>query len=183
MSDLTDTFGEPTTIDTLNNDDAESVAGLVEVTHKTEDLFHQPVYVTRAAWDDSVAWAEDDTRRTGAHQDSDERLRKVLWRARVAINAIASRDLEQVEFPLWRISTEPCLRAWLSQMHLPLEVNATCPWPWSHAIAKDTCTRCGLHTYTLVETDIVPSRVDLKVIHSHNDDNQPVLVISLATEG
>ncbi|MFE6508064.1 hypothetical protein ACFVBP_10370 [Nocardioides sp. NPDC057764] len=183
MSALTATFGEPTTIDTLSTDDAESAAGVVEVTNKAQHLFQQPVYITREAWDDCVAWTEDDTRRTGAHQDPDERLQKVLWRTKVAVNSIANSDLEQVEFPLRRISTEPCLRAWLSQMHLPLEVNATCPWPWSHAITNDTCTRCGAHPYTLVDTDIVLPRADLKVVHSHNDDDQPVLVISLATEG
>lgn len=181
MSDLTDTFGEPTSIDTLTND--VETAALIDVNDKAKDLFKQPVYITREAWDDCVAWTNDDTRRTGANQDADQRLWKLLWRASVAINAVASRDLDEIGFPLFRISIEPSVFAWLSQMHLPLEVNATCPWPWSHAMANDTCTRCGLHSYTLVETDLVPSRVDLKAVHSHADDNQPVLVISLATEG
>lgn len=60
--------------------------------------FRWPVALTRAAWEDCVAWSKEDSRRQ-VHQDESGRLWDVLW---MAMNAIrrslggASQTLYQI---------------------------------------------------------------------------------------
>lgn len=47
--------------------------------------FALPVVITRAAWDEAVAWTASDTKETGAPQDETGRLWDVLWMASRAL--------------------------------------------------------------------------------------------------
>lgn len=77
---------------------------LVDVSQTAREAgFRWPVALTRAAWEDCVAWSEDDSRRQ-VHQDESGRLWDVLW---MAMNAIrrSSGGASQTLFQLYRV---PC---------------------------------------------------------------------------
>jgi hypothetical protein len=61
-----------------------------------------PVAFTRAAWDDCVAWTDEDSTRKGTLQDEDGRLWDALWMTRAAINR-GGRDLSEVVVDLYRV--------------------------------------------------------------------------------
>jgi len=71
--------------------------------------FIAPVWISRAVWDDCVAWADDDHERTGALQDEDGRLWDVLWMAARAVRKMQARhgdDWSQATFEVWRIARD-----------------------------------------------------------------------------
>lgn len=61
------------------------------------------VAVTRAAWEDCVAWDAADSARTGAVQDQDGRLQDVLWLASVAASGAAGSARVRVAFSVYRV--------------------------------------------------------------------------------
>lgn len=65
--------------------------------------FTCPVTLTRAAWEDCVAWDPGDSARTGAVQDEDGRLRDVLWLASVAASGAAGSARVRVAFSVYRV--------------------------------------------------------------------------------
>lgn len=82
---LTEVFGEPIHVYTR----AQAIAdeALIEV---PEDLareagFRVPVALTAAAWEDCVAWSEEDNSRKDTVQDEAGRLWDVLWMTRAEI--------------------------------------------------------------------------------------------------
>jgi Family of unknown function (DUF6573) len=75
---------------------------LVDVTPTAREAgFRWPVALTRAAWEDCVAWSEEDSRRQ-VHQDESGRLWDVLW---MAMNAIrrSSSGASQTLFRFYRV--------------------------------------------------------------------------------
>jgi len=75
---------------------------LVDVSQTAREAgFRWPVAMTRAAWEDCVAWSEDDSRRQ-VHQDESGRLWDVVW---MAMNAIrrSSGDGSQTLYQLYRV--------------------------------------------------------------------------------
>lgn len=75
---------------------------LVDVSQMAREAgFRWPVAMTRAAWEDCVAWSEDDSRRQ-VHQDESGRLWDVLW---MAMNAIrrSSGAASQTLYQLYRV--------------------------------------------------------------------------------
>ncbi len=76
-----------------------SNSGLVPVDRAIarEACFTVPVFLTRAAYDDCVAWADADTHRTGVPQEEEGRLWDVLWLAQAAV----------ADLPLWLELSDP----------------------------------------------------------------------------
>lgn len=68
----------------------------------TEAGFRFPVALTRAAWEDCVAWTEQDTETTGHPQDVEGRLWDVLTMARYGIRK-AGTGQSRVSFALYRV--------------------------------------------------------------------------------
>jgi hypothetical protein len=60
---------------------ADGTLVAVEADIAREAGFIVPVALTRAAWEDCVAWTDADTQNTGAYQDETGRLWDVLWMA------------------------------------------------------------------------------------------------------
>lgn len=70
-----------------------------------------PVALTRAAWEDCVAWSDQDSADTGAIQDEQGRLWDVLWMGRRA--AASAADAPRSRIALYRVprashDAEPC---------------------------------------------------------------------------
>lgn len=75
---------------------------LVDVTQTAREAgFQWPVALTRAAWEDCVAWSEEDGRRQ-VHQDESGRLWDVLWMGMHAIRRSSSSE-SQTLFRLYRV--------------------------------------------------------------------------------
>jgi len=76
-------FGEP--IHCYSRSDAMADGYLVDVSQTAAEVgFRVPVALTRAAWEDCVAWSDEDTERKGWPQDEAGRLWDVLYMARFA---------------------------------------------------------------------------------------------------
>ncbi|TAN03501.1 MAG: hypothetical protein EPN36_12100 [Rhodanobacteraceae bacterium] len=76
-------FGGP--VYSYSRADALDDGYLVDVTETAREAgFRYPVALTRAAWDDCVAWDDDDTKRKHWPQDEAGRLWDVLYMARFA---------------------------------------------------------------------------------------------------
>lgn len=97
------TFGE--VIHSYTRAQAIEDGYLVEVTATAKEAgFRWPVALTRAAWEDCVAWSDEDTRRKGVPQDEAGRLWDVLWMTRFAIRRRpGSADAPQVRVLLHRV--------------------------------------------------------------------------------
>mgnify|MGYP006952646302 FL=1 len=75
---------------------------LVDVSQTAREAgFRWPVVMTRAAWEDCVAWSEDDNRHQ-VYQDQSGRLWDVLWMAMTAIRRI-SDGASQTLYQLYRV--------------------------------------------------------------------------------
>jgi Family of unknown function (DUF6573) len=74
---------------------------LVDVSETAREAgFRWPVAMTCAAWQDCVAWSEDDNRRQ-VYQDESGRLWDVLWMAFVAIRS--ANGGTQMAYQLYRV--------------------------------------------------------------------------------
>jgi hypothetical protein len=103
-------FGE--VIDTPGRADMIELGALVPVPDKTarEAGIGVPVGLTRAAWEDCVAWTEADDARKHALQDEDGRLWDVLCMTRAVI--VRSRGESRAMVRLHRVPREgPGVRA------------------------------------------------------------------------
>ncbi len=86
---------------------------LVDVSETAREAgFRWPVAITQAAWEDCIAWTEDDNNHQ-VYQDESGRLWDVLWMALHAITS-ASANRSQMLYELYRVprdgkSTEPRL--------------------------------------------------------------------------
>lgn len=60
-----------------------------------------PVALTRAVWDDCVAWSEEDNERKGIGNDEAGRLWDVVWMTRAAMRRSADTDRARVQ--LYRV--------------------------------------------------------------------------------
>ena len=98
MNNVSDIFGE--VIHTYTRQQAIEDGYLIDVSHQAvEARFCYPVAMTRAVWEDCVAWSDDDSQRQ-AYQDEAGRFWDVLWMASRA--ALRSRG-ERVRFQLYRV--------------------------------------------------------------------------------
>lgn len=98
MNNVSDIFGE--VIHTYTRQQAIEDGYLVDVSHQAGEAgFRYPVAMTRAVWEDCVAWSDDDSQRQ-AYQDEAGRLWDVLWMASRA--ALRARG-ERVRFQLYRV--------------------------------------------------------------------------------
>jgi hypothetical protein len=78
---------------------------LVDVSQTAREAgFRWPVAMTRTAWEDCVAWSEEDSRRQ-VHQDESGRLWDVLWMAMNAIR-LSSGGASQTLYQLYRVSRD-----------------------------------------------------------------------------
>jgi hypothetical protein len=75
-----------------------------------EACFTVPLLLTRRAYDDCVAWSDDDTHRTGVPQDKEGRLWDVLWLAQSSATAqlpgwleLSDPGEESVAFSVYRV--------------------------------------------------------------------------------
>lgn len=100
--DISDLFGE--VIHTYTRAEAIADGYLVEADPgmARQAGLGAPVALTRAAWEDCVAWTEEDTRRQGTVQDADGRLWDVLWMAAAGIRR-ATTAASATRFPLMRV--------------------------------------------------------------------------------
>ena len=74
---------------------------LVDVTETAREAgFRWPVAITQAAWQDCVAWSDDDNHRQVC-QDESGRLWDTLWMAFVAIRG--ANGGSQMEYQLYRV--------------------------------------------------------------------------------
>ena len=79
-------FGAP--ISTYTRADAIDDGTLVDVsTTAAEAGFRVPVALTRALWEDAVAWEDADSKRKRTHQDEAGRLWDVVWMGFLAFRA------------------------------------------------------------------------------------------------
>jgi hypothetical protein len=79
---------------------------LVDVTETAREAgFKVPVALTRAVWEDCVAWDEADTKRHGVPQDESGRLWDVVWMAIQAVRSFTVRhpNADSVDFTLYRV--------------------------------------------------------------------------------
>lgn len=91
-------YGDP--IHTYTRQQATQDGHLVDVTETAKEAgFRFRVAMTRAAWEDCVAWTEDDSRRQ-VHQDEGGRLWDVLW---IAAQAAKRSNGDQLTFQLYRV--------------------------------------------------------------------------------
>ncbi|WP_200926181.1 DUF6573 family protein [Sphaerimonospora mesophila] len=99
--ELDDIFGE--VIHTYTRAQALADGTLVAVPERLarEAGLRAPVAITRAAWEDCVAWDDADNRRKGTIQDEDGRLWDVLWMAAAGIRR-APGSTSRISFPLYR---------------------------------------------------------------------------------
>ncbi|WP_456447980.1 DUF6573 family protein [Thiolapillus sp.] len=75
---------------------------LVDVSETAREAgFRWPVAITQAAWEDCIAWTEDDNNRQ-VYQDESGRLWDVLWMALHAITS-ASTNRSQMLYELYRV--------------------------------------------------------------------------------
>ncbi len=65
--------------------------------------FRCPVAITRAAWDDCVAWDATDNARKGTVQDEDGRLWDVAWMAGRELDRIRPEGPGPVPFTVYRV--------------------------------------------------------------------------------
>ncbi len=101
MTTSEDLFGE--VIHTYTRAQAIADGALIDVTDMAREAgFRVPVAVTRAAWEDCVAWTDWDSEDQGVHQDQDGRLWDVLWMAFIAIHGTAAGE-SQVVYHLYRV--------------------------------------------------------------------------------
>jgi len=101
--DLSDLFGEP--IDIITRADLLDDGQLVAVDEQTtrELGIRVPVALTRAAWEDCVAWDDEDTLRK-VPQDEGGRLRDVLVMARGAARRAARSSTDRpIAFTVLRV--------------------------------------------------------------------------------
>jgi len=76
---------------------------LVDVSEvAAEARFTVPVALTRALWEDCVAWADDDTKRQ-TYQDEAGRLWDVVYMASLAAQQAAARGLSEVCYSIYRV--------------------------------------------------------------------------------
>lgn len=108
-----------TPIHTYTRSQALSDGALVDVSEMaTEAGFRVPVALTRAVWEDSVAWTEVDSRRQTL-QDQVGRLWDVLWLASLA--AKRGRG-DRVTFELYRVPRDG-KTAGPKQTHLQMHIG------------------------------------------------------------
>lgn len=107
MSNPTKFFGEPISVYTMS--DAIADGAIVETGNLAKELFSWPVYMTKASYEDAVAWTDADSQNTGAHwQSQTGRLWDVLWMTLAAIKA-GGRNAggsDQLSVQLCRVSRE-----------------------------------------------------------------------------
>lgn len=96
---------------------AEAIAdgALIDVSATaTEAGYLIPVALTRAAWEDAVAWEESNT----AYQDVSGRLWDVLWMARLAAGRVG-HGMTRIAFEVLRVPNTPdALAPVLTTLHL-----------------------------------------------------------------
>ena len=108
MNDLSDILGDVIYSYTRAQAIADGV--LVDVTETAKEAgFRWPVAITRTAWEDCVAWSDEDSERQ-AHQDESGRLWDILSMAINAIRLAASnarkgvpQDPSLMLFELYRV--------------------------------------------------------------------------------
>lgn len=97
---LSDVFGDVIYAYTRAQALADGV--LVDVSETAREAgFRWPVAMTHAAWEDCVAWSEEDSRHQ-VHQDEAGRLWDVLWMAFCAIRGSAAGDGQMI-YSLYRV--------------------------------------------------------------------------------
>jgi len=97
---ITDLFGE--VIYRYTRAQAIEDGMLVDVSEMArESGFRWPVAMTCAAWQDCIAWSEDDSQNQ-VYQDESGRLWDVLWMAFNAIRSSTGGDT-QIEYRLYRV--------------------------------------------------------------------------------
>lgn len=85
-------------IDAYTREQALADGTLVDVTRTAREAgLTFPVAVTRAVWEDVVAWSEEDNRRKGAVQDEAGRLWDLAWMLRAAIRRAPAGDRVTVQ--------------------------------------------------------------------------------------
>lgn len=95
-------------------DRAEAIASGAQVEVPAELVqeagFAVSMTMTRAAWDDCVAWGDEDTDRTGAYQDESGRLWDVLYLAVRAFRRYRAAETQgrarPIPFQLYRVARD-----------------------------------------------------------------------------
>jgi len=96
-------FGDWDVFDGYSRADAVADGAPVEVPAAVaaEAGFTCPVALTRAGWEDCVAWDAADSARKGTIEDQDGRLRDVLWMASLAGRRLAAEV--RADFTVYRV--------------------------------------------------------------------------------
>lgn len=90
MNTVSEFFGD--TIHTYTRAQAIADGVLVDVTDTAREAgFRVPVALTRAVWEDCVAWSDEDSERQ-VYQDQSGRLWDVLWMACMAARGSTRQD-------------------------------------------------------------------------------------------
>lgn len=95
-------FDDVPVIHSYSRADMLADGNLIDVTATAKEAgFKFPTAITRAAWEDCVAWTDADAERTGCYQDVEGRLWDVLYMAMHA--AKACRGGDQIKVQLVRV--------------------------------------------------------------------------------
>ena len=111
-AELADFYGEP--IHTYTRAQAIEDGVLVDVSETARQAgFVWQVAMTAAAWEECVAWSEEDSRRQ-TYQDETGRLWDVVWMASLAVKAAGRASEQSRLFQLYRVprggrGARPCL--------------------------------------------------------------------------
>lgn len=93
MTGMGEIFGE--IISSYTRAQAIEDGVLVDVTETAKEAgFKVPVALTRAVWEDCVAWGAEDSERHGVPQDESGRLWDLLWMTCLASRRAASEDIQ-----------------------------------------------------------------------------------------
>lgn len=102
MSNTDDFWGEPISVYTR----AQAIEDgcLVDVSEMAREAgFKIPVALTRAAWENFVAWNDEDTKRKRWPQDEKGRLWDVLWMAFCAARAPMNKGKSEILYRFVRV--------------------------------------------------------------------------------
>src|SRR6267378_3831832 len=90
-------------LSTYSREQAIADGVLIDITEATAEAgFVIPVAITKSAWDDFVAWTDQDNRRQ-AHQDVAGRLHDVVWTLRWRALFKRSERSRELPFKVFRV--------------------------------------------------------------------------------
>lgn len=77
---------------------------LIDVSATARDAgVNCPISLSRAAWEDCVAWTKEDAAQSNVVQDEAQRLWDILWMLRIAFSTLSGPSTNAISFELYRV--------------------------------------------------------------------------------